>query len=79
MRGAAVYRMSQIAICGQLIVSCKSTCQTQNSHHAIGVRPLVCNWRYTVPMLENSSTSGGGGMGWWDGARPSSGLAVTTN
>ena len=40
----------------------------------------MCNWRYTVPRLENSSTGGGGrGVGWRDGARPSSGLAVTTN
>src|SRR5271157_3279685 len=54
----------QIAICGQVIVSCKSLCQTQNIHHAIGVRPLMCNWRYTVPRLENSSTGGGGGVGW---------------
>ena len=54
----------QIAICGQLIVSCKSSCRTQNIHHSIGVRPPMCNWRYTVPRLENSSTGGGGGVGW---------------
>ena len=24
----------------------------------------MCNWRYTVPRLENSSTGGGGGVGW---------------
>ena len=57
----------QIAICGQLIVSCKSSCRTQNIHHSIGVRPLMCNWRYTVPRLENSSTGGGGrgGVAGW--------------
>ena len=56
----------QIAICGQLIVSCKSSCRTQNIHHSIGVRPLMCNWRYTVHRLENCSTGGGGGgmAGW---------------
>ena len=70
----------QIAICGQLIVSCESSCRTQHIHHSIGVRPLLCNCRYTVPRLENSSTGGGGGggmAGWRDGARPSSALAVT--
>src|SRR5208282_2404926 len=67
----------QIAICGQLIVSCESSCRTQHIHHSIGVRSLLCNWRYTVPRLENSSTGGEEGAGWRDGARPSSGLAVT--
>ena len=81
--GAAIYHIihvglcMQIAICGQLIVSCKSSCRTQKNHHSIGVRPPMCNWRYTVPRLENCSTGGGGGAGWRDGARPSSGLAVT--
>ena len=64
VRGAAVYRMSQIAICGQLIVSCKSSCQAQHGHHAIGVKSILCNcMRYTVSRLENSFTGGMAGWG----------------
>src|SRR5208282_533956 len=40
-----------------------TSCRTQNIYHSIGVRPLMCNWRYTVPRLENSSRGGGGGGG----------------
>ena len=41
MLDAAIAISLQIAICGQLIVLCESSCQAQNSHHAIVVRPIL--------------------------------------
>ena len=43
-----------------MIVSYKSCCQTQNNNHAIGVRSIMCNWRYTVQRPETSFVRGGG-------------------
>ena len=76
MFGAAIYHVIclQIAICGQLIVSCKSSCQTLNSHHAIVVRPILCVTGGTQSRGLNMVLRVG-----WRGARPSSGGDVTTN
>ena len=66
VHGTAIYLMpANRCGCGQLIVSCKSSRRTQNSHHAIGVRPLMCvsgctqsiGWKIVLRV----------GRGAWDG------------